>query len=519
MRAELISPETIRAEREELAWLLTSGNLGRSANIVRVLRFVCEEHFAGRGDELKEYTIAVEALGRRADFDSQSDTIVRVTVHSLRKRLAEIYENEGAERPFRIVIPSGRYVPSFLPNHFSRRPWILSETVPEEGDPLPLSQDQDFQGLAEGHVAAEVPPPQGKQQPIRSKRWRFTLWAAIAVTLLWSLVFLGRSRMLPAPSFFQAKSTGKMGVPPPRSIIHALMGSDARDYVDSSGNLWATGHFCSGGADVKTPNSRIRGTEDPALYQTGVRGMAHCIFPVPPGLYEIHFFFAETTDLAPATRVAQFSINAGPNVVFDVVDEAGESNLAISTVVTGVEPENDGAIHIDYVSEVSLLYAVEILQAPSKQQLPVRIVAGPKSMMDAIGQQWTSDRYFVGGRHGQENSQSAKKDIYSYNRVGRFRYVIPVTPLAKYRVRLYFKDPWFGPAAGDKDVKGSRIFNVECNGTRLLERFDIAAESGGAPVMKTFDHVQASEVGRLELSFEPIVNYPIVNAIEVTAEP
>jgi hypothetical protein len=49
----------------------------------------------------------------------------------------------------------------------------------------------------------------------------------------------------------------------------------------------------------------------------------------------------------------------------------------------------------------------------------------------------------------------------------------------------------------------------------LLKNFDILATSGSAPVVKTFDNIQASAGGRIELSFMPVVNYAVVNAIEV----
>ena len=59
------------AEKEELNWLLTSGVLGRSSNLTRMLEFVCEKHFLGQDEHVKEYTIATEALGRRDNFDPQ----------------------------------------------------------------------------------------------------------------------------------------------------------------------------------------------------------------------------------------------------------------------------------------------------------------------------------------------------------------------------------------------------------------------------------------------------------------
>ena len=71
------------AERAELDAILNSGMLGRANNLVRLLTFVCEKHFEGATAEIKEYNIAVQALGRPHDFDPQMDTIVRVTAHAL----------------------------------------------------------------------------------------------------------------------------------------------------------------------------------------------------------------------------------------------------------------------------------------------------------------------------------------------------------------------------------------------------------------------------------------------------
>lgn len=110
-------------------------------------------------------------------------------------------------------------------------------------------------------------------------------------------------------------------------------------------------------------------------------------------------------------------------------------------------------------------------------------------------------------------------DIYGYARVGRFRYDIPVVPREKYRVTLYFSEPWFGKHNWGNGGPGSRIFNVSCNGRMILENFDIMAEGGTNPVTKTFDNIQATAQGKIELSFIPVVNYPIVDAIEVLAEP
>jgi hypothetical protein len=68
------------------------------------------------------------------------------------------------------------------------------------------------------------------------------------------------------------------------------------------------------------------------------------------------------------------------------------------------------------------------------------------------------------------------------------------------------------------DGSGSRVFDIACNGVLLLKNFDILAEGDSKPVVKTFENVQASADGRIELYFVPVVNYATISAIEVLPE-
>lgn len=500
------------SERAELEWLLTSGVLGRAVSLVRVLKYICEEHFQGRADQIKEYSIAIEALGRRPEFDPQTDTIVRVTVHALRKRLLEIYQHEGATRPLQLVIPPGRYAPSFL----HRQPEGSTSAIVSE---LPVATA--YTGANESSIisipkydrAAELAQVPSQPKPHLRPWIVIGLMTAITAGLTWIVRSEWVKRIQPPARSAPAAS-------PASALIRALMGTDGRTYIDHSGNTWTAGNYCQGGTNVAVPPQRIEGTEDALLYRNGVRGIAHCIFPVKPGLHELHFYFAETSDLQVATNVATVSVNAGPAMNVDVVDDAGGDGIATSTVVTGVAPENDGAIHVDFISEVSLLNAVEILPAPSSKQLPVRIVANSQSFVDSANQVWSSDRYFRGGRRGLAPRQAGQGilGIYESDRVGRFRYDIPVVPMAHYRVKLYFREPWFGRDNGPNGGLGSRVFNVACNGVLLLKNFDILAEGDSRPVVKTFEHVQADARGMMELSFMPVVNNPLIDAIEILPE-
>jgi len=507
--SEFVEPATAQAEaeRQEYEWLLTSGVLGRSENIARVLRYVCEEHFQGRADHIKEYTIAVDALGRRSAFDPQTDTIVRVTVHALRKRLLEVYQKEGATHPVRLVISPGHYAPSFVHQSPAERPLATGQVQPAasstEADPAAASNES----------------PNDTERPRHRGFLAFGVWPVVGLLLVaaslaaWLGIREGKRDRVP-------HSSANLPNPAPQATIHALMGSDRTPYVDHSGNTWSTANYCQGGSSVAVPPQRIEGTEDAALYLGGVRGIVHCVFPVTQGMYELHFHFAETSDLPMATRLSSLSINAAPAFNVDVVDDAGGHSVATSKIVTGVAPENDGSIHLDFISEVSLLNAVEVLPAPSTSQLPVRIVSNSGSIIDDMHQVWVSDRYFSGGRHGitPKGANISELGIYQSDRVGRFRYNIPAVPYAKYRVKLYFREPWFGKDNGGNGGPGSRVFDVACNGVLLMKNFDILVEGKSKPVVKTFENVQAGPGGRIELYFMPVVNYPVVNAIEVLPE-
>src|SRR2546426_6819371 len=93
--------------------VLQSKTFCNAGSMRHFLKFIVEKSVAGRVDEIKEYTIATEVLGRSYDFDPKSDNIVRVQAHRLRKKLDEYYGQEGIDNPIRISIPSGHYYPEY----------------------------------------------------------------------------------------------------------------------------------------------------------------------------------------------------------------------------------------------------------------------------------------------------------------------------------------------------------------------------------------------------------------------
>ena len=61
---------------------------------------------------MKERVIGSEVFGRRPDYDTNSDPIVRARVAEVRKRLALYYQTEQ-EKAVRISVPLGSFKATF----------------------------------------------------------------------------------------------------------------------------------------------------------------------------------------------------------------------------------------------------------------------------------------------------------------------------------------------------------------------------------------------------------------------
>lgn len=93
--------------------ILQSATFRNATTLQQLFQFLATKTIAGAPEALKEYTIGVEALGRKPDFDPKIDPIVRVQSHRLRLKLKEYYDLEGSHDPILIQIPRGHYLPTF----------------------------------------------------------------------------------------------------------------------------------------------------------------------------------------------------------------------------------------------------------------------------------------------------------------------------------------------------------------------------------------------------------------------
>jgi hypothetical protein len=525
------------AERAELDSLLNSEIFGRGNNLAKILSFVCEKYFQGCTGEVKEYDIAVHALGRSKDFDPQIDAIVRVTAHALRKRLEQYYRTDGAEHSVHIYVPPGRYVPKF----------VRSSELKTEKLQLEIKGGPETRSVTE----ASLPPAESLRAPLgdeptvvatRPIGWapmspvsvardgaanRFRAWmvfASVFVCLCGLVAVTWYMRIRARSTEAQIESDAPFPTPAnvPGGTIRAMVGDGRAPYVDRAGQTWGSDTYCTGGSSFSAPGRPILGTFDTQLFLEGRTGLFHCAFPVPSGTYEVHLLFAETTSVEETGRTVDFSLNGGPIKGLDVVDDAGGNDIATEKVFTDVQPQQDGKIHLDFTSNQSYLNAIEILPGIPNRMLPVRIYTGETSYRDSQGNAWLPNRYSFGGResHYQVVDAASIPDggLYASQWIGHFRYVIPVAAGERYTLKLYFRESYFGGQDGVGGVVGSRVFDVWCNGTVILKHLDILKEAGAAPLTKTFAHIEPTGQDKIEINFVPVVNYPSLNAIEVIAE-
>jgi hypothetical protein len=101
------------ARRAALEQVLRSVTFERADQLRHFLRYVCEMELAGRGAELNEHLIGVEALGKPPRYSTTDDSSVRRCAHALRQKLEEAYAGELAGSRIRIELPRGGYQPRF----------------------------------------------------------------------------------------------------------------------------------------------------------------------------------------------------------------------------------------------------------------------------------------------------------------------------------------------------------------------------------------------------------------------
>jgi hypothetical protein len=477
-----LPPASFDGAREELEAVLASHLFTRAPSLKRMLRFLCERTLLGDVASIKEYTVAVEALGRPKDFNPKRDPIVRVEAYRLRKRLAAYYAAEGASHPVRITLEPGQYIPRF------------ETAAPQREIPLP--------------------PPAATGQP-----WRSPLLAAAAALLLtlalWPLASTWSTHVRAASLHPDTATDG----------IHLLAGISAGQAVDPEGNFWSHDAFFHGGTAV-TRSGVPADFSSPARFWTERRGDFSYDIPLKPGAYQLRLSFSPPPRASGALPGFRVLLNETP--LMDRLDPPPapcDPATPVERVFSNVHPSPDGQLHLHFqpVSSPAWVNAIEIVPQPGSQPIPIRLLAKSSPYIDAAGRLWSSDRHFCGGtlvnRHQSVVAPNTDPNLFSGERWGAFAYQIPAAP-GCYRLTLRFSESWFGPTLAGLGGAGSRIFDVFLAGRPLIRNLDVFSTAGGSlrPVELSFPHLQPNPAGQIFLQFIPQKNFAMINAIELVPE-
>lgn len=133
----------LEATHAQVERIIQNKNLRLSEVQRRLLTYLVEKSLAGEADDLKEYTIGVDAFGKPPSYDPRQESVVRMHVARLRQKLADYYRTEGATDPVLLDLPKGGFKmvfatrpalavaePEAVPAMAeARSPWFRSRTL------------------------------------------------------------------------------------------------------------------------------------------------------------------------------------------------------------------------------------------------------------------------------------------------------------------------------------------------------------------------------------------------------
>ncbi|MGQ3292990.1 MAG: tetratricopeptide repeat protein [Shinella sp.] len=158
--------------RAELCRLLDDSRFHGTDRTRSILKYLAERRFEGQADSVKAYSIALDVLGRRCDFDPTTDPIVRIEMSRLRSALSQYYEAFGSESAVVITLPKGHYVAEFT----------YANTAPAEAHEDEATDAPRAVATAiDGHSSPA--PVKEKPRDIR-KHWRPAACLALAASVI-----------------------------------------------------------------------------------------------------------------------------------------------------------------------------------------------------------------------------------------------------------------------------------------------------------------------------------------------
>jgi hypothetical protein len=175
------SPRPLQV-KEALGQILRSAPFNGSKQSQTLLKYLVEHSLGEEGDSLKERTIGIEVFGRKPDYNTAEDPIVRARVGEIRKRLAQYYQSpEAQDSALHIFILPGSYRPTFA-LHPGENDGSQDGAVTDQTETVDSHTGEDHASPKTAALVARAP---GKA------RWRIWAVAAPAVCVVLLVAWIG----------------------------------------------------------------------------------------------------------------------------------------------------------------------------------------------------------------------------------------------------------------------------------------------------------------------------------------
>ena len=160
--------------------IVASPPFSRSERLSSFLLFVCRFSLLGQNHKINEQNIGRAVFGRKADYDTGVDGIVRTHASRLRQRLEQYFGEYGQAETLLVEMPPGSYVPVFTPRERSE---------PVAAPPVSLGAATVEAVLLKAAVLSPSEP--GSEPAVRRRRIVWVGGIALVVAFAWMALSIG----------------------------------------------------------------------------------------------------------------------------------------------------------------------------------------------------------------------------------------------------------------------------------------------------------------------------------------
>lgn len=298
-------------------------------------------------------------------------------------------------------------------------------------------------------------------------------------------------------------------------------------YITSEEILFSADQYYKGSSEVIENSFSFTNTKSDPLYQSERSGLEFSYeIPILPGAYDIIVHFSEAYANASGERLFNVALEGREWIEnYDVYQDAGKYTAALKLQESVLIV--DSLLNIDFIAMEgqAKINAIEILpSAPKGRQKSVRINSGSDLEQVFGGQIFSADQYYNSSTVPYVNSnitdigETSLDNLYRTSRAsstdfGTVSYNIPVVN-GEYIVYVYAAETYYGAPGGQAGSAGSRVMDIEIEGTEVEKNLDLYISPGPMKAWYTEANVTVTD-GVLNLNVVPLIGKASVAAIEV----